>query len=208
YTLAALYAALFLYLYWLGLWLVNNSGVPVYHDFTNVFVAGLQALRGETASVYIPAEFAKAQDALVGTGHSRFATWPYPPTYFLILAPLALLPYIASFLTYEFATLLGYIAVVYLIVRRQPAVALLLASPFTAWNFMVGQSGFLTASLVGASLLALERRPILAGVFIGCLTVKPQWGILFPVALAAAGQWRAFMRAALFAVVLHGISAA
>ena len=208
YTLAAFYVAFFLYLYWRGLWLVNSSGAPVYHDFTNLFVAGLQALRGETASVYIPAEFDKLQDVLVGTGYSRFTTWPYPPTYFLILAPLGLLPYLAAFFTYELATLLGCIAVVYLIVRRRPAIALVLASPFTAWNFLIGQGGFLTASLVGAALLALERRPVLAGVFIGCLTYKPQFGILLPVALVAAGQWRAFASAAVTAVVLAGASVA
>ncbi len=89
YTLAAVYAGFFIYIYWGGLWLVNSSGVPVYRDFTNLFVAGLQALRGDTASIYIPAEFLKVQDALVGAGHAVFSTWPYPPTYFLILAPLA-----------------------------------------------------------------------------------------------------------------------
>jgi hypothetical protein len=64
----------------------------------------------------------------------------------------------------------------------------------------------LTASLLGASLLSLKRRPILAGVFIGCLTYKPQFGILFPVALAAAHQWRAFASAFVTAAALAGIS--
>ncbi len=208
YTFPVFYAAFFLYLYWRGLWLMSNSGVPVYHDFTNVFVAGLQALHGETASVYIPAEFARLQDALVGPGKSLFTTWPYPPTYFLILAPVALLPYLEAFLTWESATLLGFIVVIYLIVRRSPAIALVLASPFTAWNFLIGQSGFLTASLLGASLLVLERQPVLAGIFIGCLSYKPQFGILFPVALVAASQWRAFASAACTAVFLAGASVA
>jgi hypothetical protein len=66
----------------------------------------------------------------------------------------------------------------------------------------------LTASLFGASLLSLKRRPILAGVFIGCLTYKPQFGILFPVALAAAHQWRALASASVTAAVLVGISIA
>jgi hypothetical protein len=208
YTFPVFYAAFFLYLYWRGLWLVNSSGVPVYHDFTNIFAAGLQALRGETASIYSPSDFAKFQDTLVGIGNSRFTTWPYPPTYFLILAPLAVLPYLAAFLTWELFTLLGCIAVAYLIVRRPAAIPLVLASPFTAWNFLIGQGGFLTASLLGASLLALERRPALAGVFIGCLTYKPQFGILLPVALVASKQWRAFTSAAVTAVFLAGVSGA
>jgi len=41
----------------------------------------------------------------------------------------------------------------------------------------------------GASLLLLERRPVLAGCFIGLLSFKPQCGLLLPVALLASSQW-------------------
>jgi hypothetical protein len=191
YTLAAVYAAYFLYAGWLGLWLVNGKGVPRYHDFTTAFAAGLLALRGNVGSIYASAEFLKAQDLLIGTTNASHGTWPYPPTYLLILALLAMLPYVVAFLVWSLGTLLGFVGVVYLIVRRSSAIPLVLASPFTASNFLFGQSGFLTASLIGATLLALERWPVLAGVFLGCLTFKPQFGILFPLALVAAKQWRA-----------------
>jgi glycosyl transferase family 87 len=206
YTLAAAYAAFAFSLYWFGFWLVNNDGVPVYHDFTNMFVAGSQALHGKISSIYNPTEFIRVQDALVGSGHALFSTWPYPPLFFFVLAPLSMLPYVAAFLCWEAATLLGCMSIVYLIVRRPPAIALVLASPFTAWNFLIGQSGFLTALLAGASLSVLKRRPVLAGVFIGCLSYKPQWGILFPLALIAANEWRAIASAALTFVFLVGLS--
>ncbi len=119
-----------------------------------------------------------------------------------------MLPYFAAFLTWESVTLVCCIAVVYLIVRRQPAISLMLASPFAAWNFLIGQNGFLTTSLLGASLLLLEQQPVLAGVFIGCLTYKPQFGILLPVALIAARQWRACVSAAVTAIFLVAASAA
>jgi hypothetical protein len=208
YTLALAYAGFLLYIYCRGIWLVNSSGVPIYRDFTNMFVAGLQAQHGQTASIYIPAQFLKVQDALVGSGKAVFSTWPYPPIYFLILAPLALLPYVSAFLTYETVTLLGCVAVVYVILRQSAAIALLFASPFTFSNFLVGQGGFLTASLLGASLVALERRPVLAGIFIGCLTYKPQFGVLLPFALVAANQWRALASAAITAGLLVGASVA
>src|SRR5260370_28092721 len=85
--------------------------------------------------------------------------------------------------------------VVYVIVRRPVAIALVLACPFTAWNFIAGQNGFLTGALLGGSLLCLERQPVLAGILIGCLSYKPQFGILLPVALIAARQWRGVRRA-------------
>jgi hypothetical protein len=207
-ALSIVFAVLLIHLYIDGVWLVDDKGLPVYTDFTCAWAAGLQALHGHTAALYDPAEFLKVQAALATSKTAFYLTWPYPPTFLLIMAPFAMLPYAAAFLTWDIVTLLGCIAAVYLIVRRLPAIALVLASPFTAWNFLAGQNGFLTASLLGAALLALERHPILAGVFIGCLSYKPHFGILFPVALAAARQWRAFASAAATAVVFGGASVA
>jgi len=64
------------------------------------------------------------------------------------------------------------------------------------------------ASLFGASLLLLERRPVLAGCFIGLLSFKPQFGLLLPVALIASSQWRAFMSAAGTVALLLALSLA
>jgi arabinofuranan 3-O-arabinosyltransferase len=208
YTLAVFYAACLAYVYWLGAWLVNTSGVPLYHDFTNIWVAGTQALHGNAAAVYDQAAQMKAQETLVGAGQAVFSTWPYPPIYLLFLAPLGALSYVPAFITWQLATLLGYVVVVYLIVRRREAIALVLASPFTICNILSGQSGFVTATLLGASLLLLERRPALAGVLIGCLTFKPQFGILLPLALAADNQWRAFVSAGITILILTGASIA
>jgi hypothetical protein len=145
---------------------------------------------------------------VVGTGHIFAPNLAYLPIFFLILAPLSLLSYVAAFVTWILATLLGYITVVYAVVRRVPAIALVLASPFTAANLCWGQTAFLTASLFGASLLLLERQPILAGVFIGCLTYKPQFGILIPLALAAIRKWQALAGAVVTTAVLAGVSLA
>jgi hypothetical protein len=43
-------------------------------------------------------------------------------------------------------------------------------------------------------------------VFIGCLTYKPQWGILVPVALIAAKKWRAVVSSIATTAILAGIS--
>ena len=208
YTFSALYAAFFLYVYWYGFWLVNENGAIICHDFTYFWVAGCQALHGGAAPLHDLPAFKAVQDSSAGLGHSPYSLLSYPPTFTLILVPVAMLPYVAAFLSWDSATLAGSVAVIYLIVRRQPAISLMLASPFAAWNFLIGQNGFLTASLLGGSLLFLERRPMLAGVFIGCLTYKPQFGILFPVALIAARQWRACVGAALTAIFLAAASVA
>jgi arabinofuranan 3-O-arabinosyltransferase len=73
-------------------------------------------------------------------------------------------------------------------------------------NFIVGQNGFLTAGLVGGALTVMERRPALAGALIGLLTYKPHLGLLFPIALAAGGHWRAFASAAMVAALIAAAS--
>ena len=208
YAIAAIYAAFLIAVYRAGTWLVDITGTLVYTDFACAWAATLQALHGDPALLYNPAEFAKVQAALVGPREYFYPNWPYPPTFFLILAPFTVLAYPYGFIAWDLATLLGLIVVVCLIVRKLTAVALVLASPFTMWNFLAGQNGFLTGSLLGASLLLLERHPLFAGVFIGLLTYKPQFGILLPVALVAARQWRAFASAAATAAIFAGISMA
>jgi arabinofuranan 3-O-arabinosyltransferase len=203
YALAALYLLYFVIVYRAGSWIVGSTGLPIYTDFAVFWAAGMQTLHGNPAALYDSGEFMKVQAALFPPGDAFYPSWPsYPPTFLLVLAPLALLPYRSAFITWDMVTLLGCIAVVYLIVRRRAAIALALASPFTAWNFIAAQNGFLTASLLGASLLFLDRRPVMAGAFIGCLTYKPQFGILFPVALIASHQWRAIASAGVTVALL------
>jgi hypothetical protein len=203
-AVAALYAALVCYGYRRGLWPVNGKGVPTSSDFIALWLAGREAVHGHAALLYDAGAFVRLQQGLAGPSPFYFPNWSYPPTYLLLLAPLGALPYLAAFFSYELATLLACIAVVLLIVRRRSAIALVLASPFTAWNFIAGQSGFLSAALAGAALLALESRPVLGGVFLGFLTYKPQLGILFPVALVAAKEWRALLAAAATTALLIG----
>ena len=64
------------------------------------------------------------------------------------------------------------------------------------------KNGFFTAAVIGASLFALENRPWLAGLFLGVLTYKPQFGLLFPLVLLFDGNWRALISATLTTLVL------
>ncbi len=176
--------------------------MPVYTDFATIWVAGVEALHRQVAMLYDMADYVRIQAALLGPVKIEYYNWSYPPTFSLFAAPFGLFPYVPAFFVWNAVTLIGLIVVVWLIVRRGSAIALVLASPFTFWNFFAGQNGTLSASLVGASLLLLERRPVLAGMFIGCLTYKPQFGLMFPIALIAARQWRAFASAAMTLAVL------
>ena len=58
-----------------------------------------------------------------------------------------------------------------------------------------------------ADLLGLlEQRPFIGGLILGLLTFKPQFCILVPIALLAAGQWRALLASGLSALALVIVS--
>jgi hypothetical protein len=57
------------------------------------------------------------------------------------------------------------------------------------------------AALFGGALLFLDKRPLLAGALIGVLALKPQYGVLIPLVLAASGRWKVFAAAALVVAI-------
>ncbi len=52
----------------------------------------------------------------------------------------------------------------------------------------------------------MERRPALAGVCLGLLTYKPQFGLLFPIVLIANRRWVTIAVAAAMAIALAALS--
>jgi hypothetical protein len=119
---------------------------------------------------------------------------------------LALLPYTLSCVTWIVLTALPYVYVVSRIIGERTGILLAFAFPAVLANAMIGQNGCITAALMGGAMLALQRQPILSGCLIGLLTYKPHFGILIPLALICAQQWRAFISAAVVAAALAVLS--
>ncbi len=107
---------------------------------------------------------------------------------------------------YALATGALYAAAVRGIIGHRSGWLFALGFPGAIWNVTAGQNGFLTAALIGGALAFLERHPMLAGCCLGLLTYKPQFGVLFPLVLAASGRWRAFWSAAGMALALAALS--
>ena len=135
--------------------------------------------------------------------HKIFA-FMYPPTMLLLVWPLALLPYALGYVVWIAVGAVACAAT--LGVRRGawPLPLLLAVAPSTLWTELCGQSTLLLSALVVAGMLLSRSRPIAAGILIGLATYKPQLGVLVPVALVAAGQWRTIGAAAVtfLAIVL------
>jgi len=171
-------------------------------------LSGKFAASGEAAQIFDHSAFSAAQIALFGReGCAFFTPFVYPPTFLFFTYPLGWLAYLAAFALWILVTLLLYQAAVYAIIRRSTAVVAAMAPFAVAVNIDFAHNGFITAGLIGLSLVLLERRPWLAGIFLGLLTYKPHIGVLFPLALLASRNWRALASATLATVIL-GIGAA
>ena len=187
--------------------MLDIKGKPLGYDFMTFWAASHLALTGHAQDAYkIPLLF-KAQQLAISASKVAYA-WFYPPTFYLVVLPLALLPYVTAYWTFMLSTLWGYLLVFRRIVRGNIAMWCLAAFSGLWINFFCGQNGFLTASLAGLALLTVERRPVLAGVFIGLLAIKPHLAMLFPVALLAIGAWRTLVTAAVTAVTFMAIGMA
>src|SRR5262249_38793976 len=146
--------------------------------------------------------FIEPETAVVGGEWKVYLGWHYPPPFLAVAALLATLPYAAAFIAWLAATLPLYVVTIRAIVRDRIGWLVAGAFPCLMPNIIPGQNGFLTASLIGGTLVLLERHPLLAGACLGVLTYKPQFGILFPLVLVAGGHWRAIAAAAVTAIAL------
>lgn len=176
-------------------------------DFITFWAASHLALTGHAQDAYsIPLLF-KAEQIAEPASQIAFP-WYYPPSFFLVVLPLALLPYLAAYWSFILSTLGAYLLVLRRIVRGNIAMWCLAGFSGLWINLIAGQNGFLTAALAGAALLCIERRPVLAGLIIGLLAIKPHLAILFPVALIAIGAWRTLIISVITAITFTVISTA
>ncbi len=181
--------------------LVDPVGIPFGHVFIEFWAAGKAALGRDPAAVYDFPAFLALQRTAVG-GVRALYPWHYPPLLLLFLPPFALLPYLAAVPLWYGCNLAAYLA---LARRLAPAPQLLwtaLAFPGALIAFHVGQFGFALVAAFGWALLLLDEVPLLAGLLIALLAVKPHLFLLVPLALLAARRWTAFAAAALGVLAL------
>ncbi|MEO0818834.1 MAG: glycosyltransferase family 87 protein [Pseudomonadota bacterium] len=191
------------------LWMVYRPGGPgTLMDFGAFWGAAHLALEGRAATAYDPAAMQAVQSEALGRPYERLMSWFYPPHLQMVLTPLGALPLLPAQAIWTLATAIGYGVVVWRILPRWEAVAAAFA-PATAVLLLVnGQTGFLTAALLGLMLLALEngRRGWMAGIALGLLSIKPQVALAAPLALLAAKRWGVLAVAAAVALGAAGLA--
>ncbi len=133
---------------------------------------------------------------------SAAALSPYPPVFFLLIAPLRYLPPIGSYIYWlGLSTALFTWAASSLRMPWQ-AIALSLLSAPNLFCMMMGQTGTIISSLLLLGLGLAETSPVLAGIAAGCLIIKPQFALLLPVCFLASHNKTAFITAAATVILL------
>ncbi|MEX3959333.1 glycosyltransferase family 87 protein [Trinickia sp. EG282A] len=142
--------------------------------------------------------------------HGTVSQLPYPPTFLLAIAPVGLLPYPVAYASF---CVLGISAFVVMQATIAPGFArkhllLLGANPAMSIALLAGQNSLFTAAAAGVALALLQSNAVLAGACIASLIVKPQLGLLFPLALICGRYWKVLAWSAVWTFSIVVASAA
>ncbi|MEO0061754.1 MAG: hypothetical protein RLZZ08_314 [Pseudomonadota bacterium] len=166
-------------------------------DFLAFWGGGHVAAAGDPAAAY---DLAVQQRVQTGTGSTGWFAFVNPPPFLFLAAPFGSLPFPLAWLAWVIA---GYAVWAWAAIRGFPRLwPIVLAFPGALLAAGHAQTGFFTGALVVAAVVLLDRRPVLAGVLIGALLIKPHLALLLPFWLVAGGRWRTFLAAGCSAVGL------
>lgn len=186
---------LFLYVFIYGYWIFSGTGYsdprgkPIGADFSAFWATSKMVLSGEAAAVYRDDVIFAVEKSVAGVDYRNPV--PYPPTYFFIVAPLALLAYIPSLIAWLALTFSAFLYVAYRFAPHATTLWLALSFPGSFQNIVHGHNGFLTTSLLGAAFLIIGKHPFAAGLVLGLLSFKPHLVMVVPLFLVAGKAWRA-----------------
>ena len=190
--------------------LLEQRGYYLGLDFVNYWTGGRLALSGDVGVLYDVAAYNQLLQRWFAPA-KEFMIFSYPPNALPLLAPIGLFPYWVAFpLWLVLGTAAFFAAAMGRRLTRadQGLVVALAISPVLWVNLNFGQLGLFLALLFVGALRLLPTRPMLAGIMIGLLTIKPQFGFLLPLVLVLTGAWRAFAAAAVTALLLVALSLA
>ena len=198
-------------LFW-ALWFARFVGVgdgseTPQVDFLVYWTAAKLTSEGDATVAYDPEAFEARQTEAVGEKADGFP-WIYPPVAFLLVLPLALLPYGAAFGVWLAVTGTVLLTALRRLTRDAATWWLALAFPATLFNLIIGQAGLLTAGLFAWAMLLLPQRPVAAGAVLGLMAFKPHFLPLILLALLAGRQKQALLATLASAGALAAVSLA
>jgi len=195
YSIVALvcYAIFFVIYLYRVVYLHRGDIYPLAMDFLPFWSTSYLALHGHAVDAYNVKLLTAVESSTIAYPHEGWGilAWLYPPTFLLVVAPLALLPYKMAAVFFIGATYALFVKTIHAIVPSRQTLIAAMAFPGAMLVSIIGQNAFLTAALAGCGLVLLRRRPVFAGIVFGLLCMKPHLAVLVPLALLCSRSWRA-----------------
>lgn len=164
---------------------------PTGSDFLAFWGAGHVTVTGDPAAAY---DLAVQERVQTGTGANGFFVFVNPPPFLFVTTPFGALPYPLAWLAW---VAVGYAAWAWAAIRAFPKLwPIVLVFPGALIAAGHAQNGFVTGALLVAAIALVDRRPVLSGVLIGVLIVKPHLALLLPFWLLAGRRWTTIAAAA------------
>lgn len=165
------------------------------------WTAGRLLAEGRLDELYDVEAFQRAVRAELGpeAGLHLFA---YPPPALPGLWLMGQVTYGVALAGWTAVCVVSFIAAVAAPLWRRETVLLTLIAVPTLMNVAIGQNGLFCAALFIAGLRLVSRHPILAGICIGMLIIKPIVALPLPFVLLARRQWRAILSAGMTVIAL------
>lgn len=132
----------------------------------------------------------RAAESVVWPHQDGYTAFFYPPLFLLWCWPLGLTGYFTALAGWLATTLAAWLLMVRQWAGRIDWLVVIAFPPLLV-SITHGQTSLLLAALLGGGFLFAARGQAgLAGVLFGLAAFKPQFGMLVPVVLLAARQWR------------------
>jgi alpha-1,2-mannosyltransferase len=173
-------------------------------DFLNTWMGGRSMFFGGPAPWFDLHVYNQALQQMLG-GPYQEHYWSYPPHVMLFIWPFGLMPYLPAYIAWCAIGIAFYLFACSGAIPRERLLFLAVA-PGIAVCIFFGQNGFYTSALLIGGLLNRERRPVLAGILFGILTIKPQIGLLLPVVLLLERRWLTIASAVATTAILVGLT--
>ena len=206
---AALFAIFDLYQ-----WAAAYAADHFHNDFTFYYVAAKIGLAHGWASIY-DLSIQQAQLDLLGSGIkvAELARYISPPPVAWAALPLTPLPYPVAYWIWSTLLAAALVCTWYLAAPGAGRARVIYLAAAVGWlpviyGLQLGQPGmFVALGVAGSYALLRANRPLLAGIVLGLLALKPQLAFLAPLALLAGRHDRAFLGSVIALGVLAAASA-
>ncbi|NNC36251.1 MAG: DUF2029 domain-containing protein [Hyphomonadaceae bacterium] len=186
--------------------ILNDLNFLIGRDLVNTWQYGVAAFTENPALNYDPGVYNAKLDQIIPGIDYPYQQWSYPPHFMLLAAPFGFMGYNLVFVAFLLTSLALYWK---FIMKPFESIDVRLALLLTPPLFFCLISGNLSAYIAVIFVVVfrtMDERPVLAGILIALLTVKPQVGFLFPVFLLASGRYRVFAAATIATLAFVGAS--